>query len=244
MIRHVAALVFCCIWLTANPCSGAQRDKGGLDDKPLPYPSKIISKKDSLLVRAAAREPLMLRGRRIEAPLKIVNYFFPRPWLAYRLAEQAQGSSLSFSLDKEEGEWEMTAIGRSYELKPLAGDEKTKVLKFTFLFRFPLGIGLKTSGGGFVVIRARLEDGDEGSLIDYDIYLVTGSGPIDKLTKSFPIIQNSLARADMESVISPFAMLCEAVADDPESVAEEMKEADETFSEKEVEEFMKIFVKK
>ncbi|VAX14805.1 hypothetical protein MNBD_NITROSPINAE04-1018 [hydrothermal vent metagenome] len=244
MIRHLAVFVFCCVWLAANPCSGAQKEKGGLDDKPLPYPSETISKKDSLLVRAAASEPLMLRGRRIEAPLKIVNHFFARPWLAYRLAEQIAASPLSFSLDKEGGEWEMAAIGRHYQFGPLEVDKEIKILKFTFLFRLPLGIGLKTSGGGFIVIRTRLEDGDEGSLIDYDIYLVTGSGPIDKLTRSFPIIQNSLAQADMESVISSFAMLLEAVADDPESVVDEMKDADETFSEKEVEEFTRLFVKK
>jgi len=244
MIRHLSVVAFYAVALMVTPCSGAQREKGGAYIKPLPYPSKAISKQDSLLVRAVLRKPSTFRGRRIEAPLKIINYFIARPWLAYRLAEQLQESPLSFSFYKEEGEWGMSAIGRQYELKQLSVDKKIKVLKFTFLFRFPLGIGLKTSGGGFIVIQTGQDSDDEVSLIDYDLYLVTGSGPIDKLTRSYPFIQDSFARADIELALSSFAMVVESVADDPESVAEDIKEADGIFSEKEVEEFEKLFINK
>lgn len=246
MTRYLPLLLFCFNLLAASPSHSADKEKPE-PDKPLKFSSEVITKDDSLLAKAMAKEPLMIREKEIEAPLKMTDYFLSRPWLTYRLAEELTGASFSFSLDKTEGEWELnvtSAIARSYNLTPLSNRKSTKVLKFVFLFKFALGIGIKSTGGGFVVIRSGPNADNDGAVIDYDIYLVTGSTPIDKLTKQLPFIHNSLAQADMELALMPFIELCELVADDPESVAEEMEEADEVFSKNEIEEFKRLFVKK
>ncbi len=243
MIRSIlAAALAGALFAASSP--GDEKPEGDESSKPISYPSSSIPKKDEQLVRASAREPVMIRGRGIEAVKEVVDYLMSRPGLAFRLIEELHGAPFSFSTAEEDNQWEMTTAGRFYAFEPLKGGERTHVLKFTFLFRFPLGIGLKTSGGGMVVIRAKQAgaEPEEETLIDYDIYLVTGYLPIDKLTKRIPFIQSGLARSDFESVLTVFTLLCESVADDPGAVAEDMAEADETFTAKEVNEFRKTFV--
>jgi len=188
------------------------------------------------------KKPLMIRDVEIEAPLKLVDYFVSRFDLAYRIMDE--NSIAPFALDREDdgAGWEMAGTGKEYTFSLLGGSLGTTVLEFSFYYKPPIGIGVKMTGSGMVVFRLKKGESKPLTLVDYDIYFIAGSTPVDRLTKKAPFIQTSIIGDDINSVLRSFIELCEGVYEDPETVADEMEMSDDVFTEAEVRELRDSFI--
>jgi len=69
-----------------------------------------------------------------------------------------------------------------------------------------------------------------------------GSLPIDRLTKNLSFIQAGLIQTDFEEIVKALSVVSEAVFEDAETLAEEMAEAGELYTAREIDDFRARFV--
>ncbi len=221
---------------------GAATGSSDETDTPVDFDPKSIGADEKIIAGTPGKTPLMIRDVEIEAPLELVSYFVSRFHLAYRIMDE--NSIAPFALNREDdgSGWEMTGAGKEYTFSQVGGSGGPSALKFSFYYKPPVGIGVKMTGSGVVVFRLRKGEPQPMTLVDYDIYFVTGSTPVDRLTKKAPFIQTSIIGDDINSVLRSFIELCEGVYEDPETVADEMEMSDEIFTEAEVRDLRDSFI--
>lgn len=206
--------------------------------KPVQFDKKsAVSKKDAGLASALAVEPVMERGLRVESPAMVVEYFTSRPAFASRL--MAEYGDISGALEREEDAdgWTFTGVsGARYVFTAKTVGKNVRFVRFSYFHSSPFGIGLKISGVGAVVVSVSPENKGRAATVDYDVYFAEGGEPLDKIAVSVSIQMADIMR-DFAALAEGFATLCEAAYDDPESVADEMRDADDVFTKKEIDGF-------
>ncbi len=235
-VIRLALAFITAIALTA-PANGEPAG-GGPEKKPIQFNKKsAVSKKDVNLSVALAGEPVMERGLTVESPLRIVEYLMSRPELASRLMAENGFSSGEMEREEDGDGWTFTGrSGARYTFRPTQAGKDIRFVGFSYFHSSPLGIGLKISGTGAVVVAVSPGKNRDGAVIDYDIYFVEGVRPLDKVAVSVSIHIAEIM-GDFAEMAEGFVTLCEAVNEDPESVADEMRDMDEVFTKKETDDF-------
>jgi hypothetical protein len=235
-VIRIALAILIAIALAAP--SNAQTVADTPPKKPIQLDKKsAVSKKDAGLASALAVEPVMERGLRVESPPRVVEYFTSRPAFASRL--MAEYGDISGALEREEDadSWTFTGIsGARYVFTAKAVGKNVRFVRFSYFHSSPFGIGLKISGVGAVVMSVSPGKTRETAAVDYDIYFAEGREPLDKIAVSVSIHMAEI-KSDFAALAEGFATLCEAAYDDPESVADEMRDADDVFTKKEIDGF-------
>lgn len=206
--------------------------------KPLPFNKKsALSIKGPSLASALAVEPVMARGLTVEAPLRVVEYFISRPGFASRL--MAENGDIPGALEKDEDGDGWTFRGESgarYVFRPVSVVKDARFVRFSYFHSSPFGIGLKISGAGALVASLSPGKTGETAALDYDVYFAEGGYPLDKIAVSVSIHIAEIIN-DFATLAEGFAALCETAYDDPESVADDMRDADDVFTKKEIGDF-------
>lgn len=224
------------IFLSLAAPANAEPVAADLEKKPIPFNKKSVSQKDSSLASALLVEPVMERGLTVDAPIRVVEYFTNRPELASRL--MAENGAVSGALEKDEdgGGWAfLGASGARYLFRTQDAGKNARFVRFSYFHASQIGIGLKISGVGAVVVSVSPRKTGE-TAVDYDIYFAEGTLPLDKLAVSVSIHMAEIV-SDFAALAEGFATLCETASDDPESVADDMRDADDVFTKKEIGDF-------
>jgi len=213
------------------------------EPKSIEFDRSAIPKDDVWLKNALDSAPEMKRGLEIDAPGKVVFYMLARPYLAYRIADDYGYSPILLEKSEEGDDWEVTGgTGAVYSFRKLWEKDGVYFLRFTFFYRAPVGIGLKTSGAGAVVVRFKESGKAKNVIADYDVYFSPGDLPLDKLTEYFPL-QKSWIMEDFSSISDAFTDLCESISDDPESILDDMEWSEDDFTAGELKNFRETFTR-
>jgi hypothetical protein len=231
------ALTFIIAIALAAP-AGAQTTGDAPGKKPIHFNKKsAVFKKDSGLASALAVEPRMERGLTADAPSKIVEYFMSRPEFSSRLIEENGFGSSVIAKEGEGDGWAFTGhSGARYVFHTEQVGKDIHFARFSYSHAAPLGAGLKISGVGAVVISVSPGKTGKTAAVDYDVYFTEGGETLDKIAVSVSIQMTEIT-GDLAALAEGFATLCEAAYDDPESVADEMRDADDMFTKKEIDDF-------
>lgn len=228
------ALTFIIAIALAAP-SNAQTTMDGPGKKPIHFNKKsAVFKKGPSLSSALAAEPVMERGLTVDSPSRVVEYFMSRPELASRLIEEVGFGSGVIVREEDGAGWAFKGIsGARYLFHAQKAGKDIGIVRFSYSHSASLGIGLKISGVGAVVMSVSPGKTGETTALDYDVYFAEGGGPLDKIAVSVSIHMAEIT-GDLAALAEGFATLCEAAYDDPESVADEMRDADGVFTKKEI----------
>jgi len=231
------ALTFILAAALAAPANGETAEDSPAK-KPIPLNKKsAVSKNDARLASALAKEPVMERGLTVESPLRIVEYFMNRPELASRLMAQSDVVSGEIHSEEDADGWTFTGkSGARYVFRPAQAGKDVRFVRFSYFHGASMGIGLRISGSGAVVVSVSHGKTGETTALDYDVYFTEGGRPLDKMAVRVSIHMAEIM-GDFTSLAEGFVTLCEAVNDYPESVADEMRDADDVFTKKEIDEF-------
>ncbi len=244
MVRKTFLIVACAIAIVMTQALAAHSVEPKKEVvKPINYPKSSIPKEDESLKLILKLTPLTERDIHIPAKMKVVEYLFTRPTLAYRLLELFGGKPATLEEAEEGNEWDVKINnGGLYTFETVWIGNDRALLKFGYFYRAAIGIGIKFSGLGAVIVRMRPDPEEKDAMyIDFDIYAKPGDLPLDKLLKAAPV-HREWFRSDFMTIASSFIELCKTADDDPESVADDMAEADDLFTEKEAGLFRKTFV--
>ena len=209
--------------------------------KPIPINRKEAASHDKKLQIILGAEPYSVRGIDVEAPVEAAGFFFLRPSFAVKLLAEEEISGPSIEKD-EDGGWVMkSGSGASLVFRLVKSSRRDALLRFTFLQRAPVGIGLKISGSGVLAIR--MNKGEKNaSTIDYDVYLVKGSLPLDEPASAFGA-QAGLVLGEVDRATKSFVELCETAWGDAELVIKDMEREKEVFTKDEIADFRRAFGK-
>lgn len=240
MIRAAAAATFA-LFLAAGAALAEEakappppEEEAPANEGAIEFSRSLIPEDDKGLRAALDEGPSMVRGRPIYAPPSVAGLFMDHPRLTYRMLTEFYSASFTLNRTEKEKEYEIGFFGRTYYLTPLISENGVRVLKFSFFYNFPLGIGLKSSGKGILVTRVREGEEPGETAIDYDLYLVTGDLPLDKVTRDFPLVQKGLAQSDIETALDSFSKLCLDAAEEPEILLDDMEFTEGLFTEEEI----------
>ncbi|VAX16079.1 hypothetical protein MNBD_NITROSPINAE02-77 [hydrothermal vent metagenome] len=224
-----------------SPADTGNEIKAEKQSEPIPLPENVFPKDDKKLDEAMVSTPVTERDIDIEASKKTVDYFIARPYLASRMMGELFGGPLELLKDDETGQWEATMKrGGFYTIKKLWSKKDKHIIVFEYFYRVTGAIGLKFSGEGAVILRTRKSDDSESAVMDYDIYVISGDLPLDKMAQALSM-HRKWVRGDLMAVMESFTELCEAVAEEAEDVAEEMADEDEVFTKTEIDNFKIMF---
>lgn len=218
----------------------AETAPDGPEKKPINFhfnKKSVAFKKDPGLASALAAEPVMERGLTLESPQRVVEYFMSRPELSSRLIDE-NGFGSGVIAKEEDGEgWEFKGrSGARYLFHPEQAGKNVRFVRFSYHHSSPIGARLRISGSGAVVVSVSPGKTGDTAAVDYDVYFAEGGEPLDKIAGSVSIHMAEIT-SDLAALAEGFANLCEAAHDDPESVADEMRDADDVFTRKEIEGF-------
>jgi hypothetical protein len=226
------ALTFIIAIALAAP-SNAQTTVDGTERKPIHFNKKSIVGAIHESPLPLEVEPHMERGLTVDSPPKTVEYFMRRPELASRLIEEI---GLGSGVIVKEGDGDgWTFKGRSgarYLFHAQKAGKDIRFVWFSYSHSTPLAPVVKISGVGAVVMSVSPGKTGETTALDYDVYFAEGGEPLDKIAVSVSIHMAEIT-GDLAALAEGFATLCEAAYDDPESVADEMRDADDVFTKKE-----------
>ena len=231
MIR--IALTFIISIALAAP-AGAQTTVDGPEKKPIHFNKKSIVGAIRESPLASDVEPVMERGLTVDAPSKIVEYFMGRLEFSSRLIDENGFGSGVIAKEEEGDGWAFTGrSGARYIFRAQQVGKDIHFARFSYSHAAPLGAGLKISGVGAVVVSVSPGKTGETAALDYDVYFTEGGQPLDKIAVSVSIHMAEIT-GDLAALAEEFATLCEAAYDDPESVADEMRDAPDVFTKKEI----------
>lgn len=205
------------------------------ETKPIPFNKKLVlAPKDTTLASALKSEPSMHRGWLLEAPIRVVKYFVARPEFVSRL--MAEHDQISGPLEKDEdgNGWMFKGVsGAQYVFRAQDAGKNVYFAKFTYFHSSSLAPKLKISGSGAVVVSISPEKNTDATTMDYDVYFTEGGEPLDKVAVSASIHMAEIIN-DVASFMEAFANMCGNVNDDPEGMADDMRDADDIFTKKEI----------
>ncbi|MBF0291126.1 MAG: hypothetical protein HQK86_03120 [Nitrospinae bacterium] len=207
--------------------------------KPIPFNKNLaLAKKYPILASVLKSEPSMHRDWLLEAPIRVVKYFAARPEFASRLMAEYDQISGPLEKDEDGNGWMFRGVsGAQYVFRAHGGArENVYFAKFTYFHSSSLAPQLKISGSGAVVVSISSGKDTDTTTMDYDIYFTEGGEPLDKVAVSASIHMAEIIN-DVASFMEAFATMCGNVNDDPESVADDMRDADDVFTKKEIGDF-------
>lgn len=238
-VRSALAFIFFTLLQGAPLPSSADDEKThgpiAIDKKSLPD--------DPVLEKLLKAAPEMVRDAWMKASPEAAAYFFERWRLAHRILEVFGQSPVSVEKSGTEGEWEVAGrSGGVYHVRKAWGSGGVYLLRFSYLYRAPVGVGLKVSGIGAVAVRLRPEKEEDfdGVYIDYDLYFEPGQLPLDAVTEYLPV-QKAWIQDDLRSMALSFADFVETAHEDPQSVIDDMMWNKDDFAEEEIEDFQRTF---
>lgn len=208
-------------------------------DEPIPFSCKNdLIKKDDPVCATLKQKPWSTRNIVVDdVPLSSLKYFFKRPLVAHKISKLLGTSSISLYKAEDAEEWDMTGkSGAIYIFKNISNTDESFLLRFSYFYRAPVGIGIKLSGTGAVAGRIRENKKEKAFYIDYDIYFTAGKLPLDSPAKIIKIHEIWI-QDDFTAIARAFTELLLDVADDPEDIADEMETADDLFNQNEIDSF-------
>ncbi|MGK7346745.1 MAG: hypothetical protein ACNS63_13145 [Candidatus Nitrospinota bacterium M3_3B_026] len=239
-VRSALAFIFFAL-LQGAPLPSSAADEGktpapiAIDKKSLP--------EDPALEKLLEAAPAMVRDAGMKASPEAAAYFFERWRLAHRILEVFGQSPVSVEKSGTGGEWGVTGrSGGVYYVKKAWSAGDVYLLRFSYFYRAPVGVGLKVSGIGAVAVRLRPEKEEDGETVylDYDLYFEPGQLPLDAVTEYVPV-QKAWIQEDLRSAASAFADFVETAHEDPQSVIDDMMWNEDEFTAEEIEDFQKTF---
>lgn len=199
---------------------------------PVPYDAvRKESRVHEKELRGIVRDPdaeFSLRGETIEAPERVFLFFMDRPILAAKILEEYGASGIAVEKAEEEKETiEITEpSGFRADVEEAGKTEGKRVYLFRYAFRSPLGIGIRFGGEGALLIRHVGNDKKGETTLDLDVYLRTGTLPLDRAAREVPPLLAWYFQTKLEEYLGWLTDLCERVAEGPEDVYEEIKDAE------------------
>ncbi|MBI5816069.1 MAG: hypothetical protein HZB29_10740 [Nitrospinae bacterium] len=218
--------------------------ESGAADEPAPisFPRKAIPAKDKKLAIALGFPPQMIRDAEAGADLRTTRYLMKHPSLCARLMGE-YGRSATLEKDEDSGAWTLKAAsGASYVFTVIHTSEEVTLLKFNFFIRSGMGIGLKISGTGALVIKTGPGEGKGATRVDYDVYFARGALPLDSPASAIQVHEGVIL-GDFGAILQAFSDLSGSVTDEAGLIAREMEREKDTFAPEEVKEFRKMFVR-
>jgi hypothetical protein len=227
-VTRIALAIILAIALAAP--AGSQTAVDGAGKKPLRFNKISIVGAIHESPLQSEVEPVMERGLTVDAPSRVVEYFMSRPELASRIIEENSFGSGVISKEEDGDSWAYKGrSGARYLFRAEQAGKDIRFVKFSYSHSAPLATGVKITGSGAVVVSVSPGKTKDTAAVDYDIYFAEGGEPLDKIAVSVSIHMAEI-KGDLAALADGFVNLCETAYDDSESVADEMRDADDMFT--------------